>query len=119
MCNTSDSESDVPMHEIKDVSSVSTPKKTKKCGLYAEIQKRLGKRVQVAPVKCKFCSSDILIARGKGEIKKHTTTAKHIKSISTIKSQPSVASVFGKKSKNIDEKATVGVLRLAGVIAEQ
>ncbi|CAH1966190.1 unnamed protein product [Acanthoscelides obtectus] len=67
---------------------------------------------------CKFCSCDILIARGKGEIKKHITTAKHIKSISTIKSQPSVASVFGKKSKNIDEKAKEGVLRLAGFIAE-
>ncbi|CAH1993697.1 unnamed protein product [Acanthoscelides obtectus] len=55
--------------------------------------------------RCKFCSCDILIARGKGEIKKHITTAKHIKSISTIKSLPSVASMFGKKSKNIDEKA--------------
>ncbi|CAH2001422.1 unnamed protein product [Acanthoscelides obtectus] len=127
MCNTSDSESDVPMQEIKDVSCFSTPKKkTKKCGLYSEIQKRLGKRVEVAPSSkkgptyawCKFCSCDILIARGKGEIKKHITTAKHIKSISTIKSQPSVASVFGKKSKNIDEKAKEGVLRLAGFIAE-
>ncbi|CAH1980279.1 unnamed protein product [Acanthoscelides obtectus] len=93
-------------------------KKIKKCGLYAEIQKGLGKTVEVAPVKCKFCSRDISIARGKGEIKKHTTTSKHIKSISTIKSQPSVASIFGKKSKNIDEKAKEGVLRLAGFIAE-
>ncbi|CAH1961636.1 unnamed protein product [Acanthoscelides obtectus] len=67
---------------------------------------------------CKFCSCDILIARGKGEIKKHITTAKHIKLISTIKSLPSVASMFGKKSKNIDEKAKEDVLRLAGFIAE-
>ncbi|CAH1958995.1 unnamed protein product [Acanthoscelides obtectus] len=128
MCNTSDSESDVPMQEIKDVSCFSTPKKKKiKSADYTQKYKRDWEKERKwlqsskkGPTYawCKFCSCDNLIARGKGEIKKHITTAKHIKSISTIKSQPSVASVFGKKSKNIDEKAKEGVLRLAGFIAE-
>ncbi|KAJ8949453.1 hypothetical protein NQ318_007554 [Aromia moschata] len=32
--------------------------------------------------RCKYCSCDILIARGKAELNKHSTTGKHLKSMS-------------------------------------
>ncbi|CAH1953953.1 unnamed protein product [Acanthoscelides obtectus] len=44
MCDTPDSESDVPMQEIKDVSSVSTPKKNYKVRIMRRNTKETGKK---------------------------------------------------------------------------
>uniref|UniRef100_A0A6P7GV51 Uncharacterized protein LOC114347101 n=1 Tax=Diabrotica virgifera virgifera TaxID=50390 RepID=A0A6P7GV51_DIAVI len=127
MSDNSEIDSDVEMQDLDDVGSVSTRKKKLKSVNYKQIYKKDWEKEWkwLQPSKkgptfawCKFCTCDIRIARGKGEIKKHVTSAKHIKLQSTVTSQPSVMSMLTKQTKNVDVKVKEGVLRLAGFMAE-